>query len=89
MSLNEASVTIISWRAQHNERLRWNIKFKMAIFKVPVAAMQRPAAIAQPLPQNGYVESVIHERLKNVRITWNHAATNVAIAGSWDNWETT
>ena len=61
----------------------------MAIFKVPVAAMQRPAAIAQPLPQNGYVESVIHERLKNVRITWNHAATNVAIAGSWDNWETT
>ncbi|KAL2582331.1 hypothetical protein GLYMA_14G004100v4 [Glycine max] len=59
--------------------------------QVPVAAMQmqRPAAVAQSLPQNGYVESVIHERLKSVRITWNHAATDVAIAGSWDNWKTT
>ncbi|TKY57522.1 SNF1-related protein kinase regulatory subunit beta-2 [Spatholobus suberectus] len=59
----------------------------MPVFKVPVVAMQRPAAV--PLPQNGYVESVIHERLKRVSITWNHAATNVAVAGSWDNWETT
>ncbi|CAJ1971616.1 unnamed protein product [Sphenostylis stenocarpa] len=48
-----------------------------------------PAAVAQRLPQNGYLESVIHERFKRVSITWNHAATNVAIAGSWDNWETT
>ncbi|KAK7371812.1 hypothetical protein VNO80_05177 [Phaseolus coccineus] len=57
--------------------------------QVPVVAMQGQAAVTQPLPQNGYVESVIYERLKSVRITWNHAATNVAIAGSWDNWETT
>ncbi|KAL2972623.1 hypothetical protein AAZX31_14G004100 [Glycine max] len=66
------------------------IRNKLPI-KVPVAAMQmqRPAAVAQSLPQNGYVESVIHERLKSVRITWNHAATDVAIAGSWDNWKTT
>ncbi|XP_020234315.1 SNF1-related protein kinase regulatory subunit beta-2 isoform X2 [Cajanus cajan] len=57
---------------------------------VPVVGMHGSAALVQPLlPQNGYVESVIHERLKNVRITWNHAATNVAVAGSWDNWETT
>lgn len=56
---------------------------------VPVVGMHGPAVVAQPLPPNGYVESVIHERLKRVRITWNHAATNVAIAGSWDNWETT
>jgi len=61
----------------------------MAIFKVPVVAMQGHAVVTQPLPQNGYVESVIYERLKSVRIMWNHAATNVAIAGSWDNWETT
>ncbi|RDX61439.1 SNF1-related protein kinase regulatory subunit beta-2, partial [Mucuna pruriens] len=57
--------------------------------KVPEVAMQRPEAVAQYQPQNGYIESVIYERLKRVSITWNHAATNVALAGSWDNWETT
>ncbi|XP_027331979.1 SNF1-related protein kinase regulatory subunit beta-2-like [Abrus precatorius] len=51
--------------------------------QVPGVAMQRPGAV------DGYVESVIHEKLKRVRITWNHAGTNVAIAGSWDNWKTT
>ncbi|XP_061344153.1 SNF1-related protein kinase regulatory subunit beta-2-like [Gastrolobium bilobum] len=61
--------------------------------QVPVVDMQRRGAVAQPQPdallQNGYVECVLHERLKRVKIIWNHAGTNVAIAGSWDNWETT
>ncbi|KAK7258320.1 hypothetical protein RIF29_23893 [Crotalaria pallida] len=50
-----------------------------------------PLLIQQPheLLQNGYVESVLHERLKSVKFTWNHPASNVAIAGSWDNWDTT
>lgn len=58
-----------------------------------MVGMQRAGVVAQPQPpafvQNGYVESVVHERLKRVRITWNHAGANVSIAGSWDNWETT
>ncbi|KAK7299815.1 hypothetical protein RJT34_10643 [Clitoria ternatea] len=65
----------------------------MAVFKVPLVATQRPAVVVQPqlgaLVQNGYVQSVIHQRLKRVRITWNHAARHVDIAGSWNNWETT
>ncbi|CAI8587157.1 unnamed protein product [Vicia faba] len=36
-----------------------------------------------------YVETIVHERLKSVMIIWNHGGTNVAIAGSWNNWETT
>ncbi|KAK7386069.1 hypothetical protein VNO78_32146 [Psophocarpus tetragonolobus] len=55
----------------------------------PLLEQPQVPVVSQPLPQNGYVESVIHERLKSVRITWNHAATNVAIAGSWNNWDTT
>jgi hypothetical protein len=48
--------------------------------------MQRPGMMAQPylsqaLMQNRYVETVIHERYKTVRITWIHGGTNVAIAG--------
>ncbi|OIW04291.1 hypothetical protein TanjilG_00851 [Lupinus angustifolius] len=42
---------------------------------------------AHALMQNGMVEFVVHERLKSVRMTWNYPATSVAIAGSWDNWE--
>ena len=72
--------------------------YVMPLFKVvPVAAnaMQRPRVVAQPQPQphallqlqDGYVESVVHERLKRVKITWNHLGTDVAIVGSWDNWE--
>ncbi|KAK7320252.1 hypothetical protein VNO77_29566 [Canavalia gladiata] len=57
--------------------------------QVPAVVMQRPAAVTNALVQNGYVESMIHERMKRVRITWNHAGTIVAIVGSWDNWETT
>ncbi|KAE9596442.1 hypothetical protein Lal_00048838 [Lupinus albus] len=51
----------------------------------PSLVIQQPHAWMQ----NGFVESVVHERLKSVRITWNHPAISVAIAGSWDNWETT
>jgi len=59
-------------------------------FKVPVIVMQRPGMMTHPqaLTQNRYVETVIHERLKSVRITWIHGGTNVSIAGSWNNWET-
>ncbi|KAJ1415597.1 Immunoglobulin-like fold [Sesbania bispinosa] len=65
----------------------------MPVFKVPGVAMQRPGVVEQPqqhgfLP-NGYVESVVHERLKRVTIRWKHSGTNVAVVGSWDNWKTT
>ncbi|MED6106291.1 hypothetical protein PIB30_003702 [Stylosanthes scabra] len=40
--------------------------------------------------QDGYVETVVHHRLKRVNITWNHPISrDVAVIGSWDNWETT
>jgi len=66
------------------------IEFQIHDFKVPVIV---PGMMIQPQPpqalmQNNYVETVIHERLKSVRITWIHGGTNVSIAGSWNNWET-
>lgn len=69
------------------------IEFQIHDFKVPVIVMQRPGMMRQPQPpqalmQNRYVETVIHEKLKSVRITWIHGGTNVSIAGSWNNWET-
>ncbi|WJX65112.1 hypothetical protein P8452_49809 [Trifolium repens] len=58
--------------------------------QVPMSGMQRPGGMmAQPhLMQNRYVETVVHERYKTVRITWIHGGTNVVIAGTWNNWET-
>lgn len=54
------------------------------------AAMQRPGEVVAQLQPNGsYVECVVHQRLRSVKIRWNHAGRNVAIAGSWDNWEST
>ncbi|XP_054796877.1 SNF1-related protein kinase regulatory subunit beta-2-like isoform X2 [Prosopis cineraria] len=41
------------------------------------------------LLQNGYLESMVHEQLRRVKFSWNYPGNNVAIAGSWDNWETT
>lgn len=65
------------------------IEFQIHDFKVPVIVMQRPQPQPpQALMQNRYVETVIHEKLKSVRITWIHGGTNVSIAGSWNNWET-
>ncbi|RYR00819.1 hypothetical protein HN873_057792 [Arachis hypogaea] len=45
--------------------------------------------MAQRQMQDGYVERVVHQRLKRVNITWNHPVSrDVAVIGSWDNWET-
>ncbi|XP_027187966.1 SNF1-related protein kinase regulatory subunit beta-2-like isoform X2 [Cicer arietinum] len=62
------------------------IEFEIHDLKVPVIVMQRVGVMAQP---TAYVETVVHERLKSVRITWNHAGRDVSIVGSWNNWETT
>lgn len=51
--------------------------------------MMRQVESPQRWMHNGYVETMVHERLKSVRIVWIHGGTNVAIAGSWNNWEIT
>ncbi|KAF7833127.1 SNF1-related protein kinase regulatory subunit beta-2-like isoform X1 [Senna tora] len=54
--------------------------------QVPVMALPRGEG---ELVQNGYIESMLHVKLKTVKISWNHSGKTVAIVGSWDNWETT
>ncbi|KAI5432593.1 SNF1-related protein kinase regulatory subunit beta-2 isoform X1 [Lathyrus oleraceus] len=54
-----------------------------------VPGMMRQVESPQRWMHNGYVETMVHERLKSVRIVWIHGGTNVAIAGSWNNWEIT
>lgn len=34
-------------------------------------------------------EATCHERRTPVMITWNHGGKQVAVKGSWDNWEKT
>ena len=68
---------------------------KCLFFKVHIAPLRRIGVVAQPQPQpqplqqDGYMEYVLHERLKQVKISWNHTGRNVAIVGSWDNWVNT
>lgn len=50
--------------------------------------MMSQAESPQRWMHNTYVETMVHESLQSVRITWNYGGSNVAIAGSWDNWET-
>ncbi|KAI4308527.1 hypothetical protein L6164_031588 [Bauhinia variegata] len=61
--------------------------------QVPANPLQTPVISQQPQQQalqlNGHLEYVIHETLKQVKISWNHSGKNVAIAGSWDNWRAT
>ncbi|XP_028805228.1 SNF1-related protein kinase regulatory subunit beta-2 isoform X3 [Neltuma alba] len=58
-----------------------------------VSTMTVPTSPGLPAPtrllQNRYIESMVHEQLRRVKFSWNHPGNNVAIAGSWDNWETT
>lgn len=43
----------------------------------------------QSLPQSAaFSENVFHETRTRVRISWNHGGNQVAIVGSWDNWQT-
>ncbi|KAK4279093.1 hypothetical protein QN277_016848 [Acacia crassicarpa] len=55
-----------------------------------MAIQRSPGQPAQNrLLQNRYIESMVHEQLRRVKFSWNHHGNNVAIAGSWDNWENT
>ncbi|XP_058742753.1 SNF1-related protein kinase regulatory subunit beta-2-like isoform X2 [Vicia villosa] len=50
--------------------------------------MMSQAESPQRWMHNTYAETVVHESLQSARIIWNYGGSNVAIAGSWDNWKT-
>ncbi|CAJ2633551.1 unnamed protein product [Trifolium pratense] len=71
-----------------SEILFLNTNGFVAPFVMPqVPGMQRPGGMMAQ-PHLSYVETVIHQRYKTVRISWFHGGINVTIAGSWNNWQT-
>ncbi|XP_008462054.1 SNF1-related protein kinase regulatory subunit beta-2-like isoform X2 [Cucumis melo] len=55
--------------------------------------LSSPGLMLQPQPQSlpqiaAFSENVIHGTRTRVTISWNHGGNQVAIVGSWDNWET-
>ncbi|XP_022989444.1 SNF1-related protein kinase regulatory subunit beta-2-like isoform X2 [Cucurbita maxima] len=56
-------------------------------------SLSSPGLMLQPQLQSvpqcaaAFIENVFHETRSRVRIAWNHGGNQVAIAGSWDNWQ--
>ncbi|XP_022928365.1 SNF1-related protein kinase regulatory subunit beta-2-like isoform X7 [Cucurbita moschata] len=56
-------------------------------------SLSSPGLMLQPQPQSvpqsaaAFIENVFHETRSRVRISWNHGGNQVAIVGSWDNWQ--
>ncbi|XP_023529723.1 SNF1-related protein kinase regulatory subunit beta-2-like isoform X5 [Cucurbita pepo subsp. pepo] len=56
-------------------------------------SLSSPGLMLLPQPQSvpqsaaAFIENVFHETRSRVRISWNHGGNQVAIVGSWDNWQ--
>ncbi|XP_022928363.1 SNF1-related protein kinase regulatory subunit beta-2-like isoform X5 [Cucurbita moschata] len=46
-----------------------------------------PQSLGSPQSAAAFIENVFHETRSRVRISWNHGGNQVAIVGSWDNWQ--
>ncbi|XP_015900723.1 SNF1-related protein kinase regulatory subunit beta-2 [Ziziphus jujuba] len=59
----------------------------------PVVPQPRPGEAIQAQTQayfghTMHGDDTVNERLKRVKLSWNHGGKQVAVTGSWDNWET-
>lgn len=64
-----------------------------SVFQNPLAPQPRSGEAVQAQTQ-AYFQHTVHgdnivdEKLKRVKLSWNHGGRQVAVTGSWDNWET-
>ena len=62
-------------------------------FQNSLVPQLRPEEVTQAQTQAFFQHTIhsgdmLNEKLTRVRLSWNHGGKQVAVTGSWDNWET-